>query len=119
MSDPGFAEFHSRIDKIEKARAKGYGFEAAGTLGRSFYTKNKRRFRFPYALLRQSLALLICATVIKAVFLHQLGTAAYDQRVDKLMAGEGVDRIGGWLMQADPVTKAVSYRLGWILRVTE
>ncbi len=119
MSDPGFAEFHSRIDKIEKARAKGFGFEASGTLGRSFYTRKNRRFRFPYAVLRQSLAVLICATVIKAVFLYQLGTAAYDQRVDKLMAGEGVDRIGGWLMQADPVTRAVSHKLGWVLRVTE
>lgn len=118
MSDPGFAEFYSRIDKIEKARAKGYGFEAEGTLGRSFYQRRDRRFRFRIPLLRQTLALLICATFVKAMFLQQLGSESYQARVDKLMAAEGIDRLGGWLMQADPVTRALAYRISWLLRVT-
>ena len=39
MADPNLTEFYSRVRRIEKARAKGFGFEAAGTLGRSFYHK--------------------------------------------------------------------------------
>lgn len=120
MSDPGFSEFYSRIDKIEKARAKGFGFEAAGTLGRSFYTRRGRRFHFRIPLLRQMLALLICGTVIKALFLQHLGIQPYQTRVDKLMAAEsGIDRLGGWLMQADPVTMALAQRIGWLLRISQ
>ena len=32
--DPNLNDFYSRVSRIEKSHAKGYGFEAAGTLGR-------------------------------------------------------------------------------------
>ncbi len=118
MSDPSIAEFNSRIARIEKARSKGFGFEADGTLGRSFYTKvNRRRLnRLRVPLVRPVLALLICGTLLKAIFLHHLGAQAYDDRVARLLEGQGFDRIGGWLMQADPVTLAVSAKITELVR---
>jgi hypothetical protein len=32
--DPNLNDFYSRVSRIEKSHAKGYGFEAAGTVGR-------------------------------------------------------------------------------------
>ncbi|WP_435259866.1 hypothetical protein ACSBLW_08940 [Thioclava sp. FR2] len=119
MSDPSIDEFYSRIAKIEKAREKGFGFEAKGTLGRSFYTRKSRRFRLRMPLMRPAFALLVTATVVKAVFLQQLGSEAYHDRVAKLQAGAGIDRLGGVLMSADPVTTALANNLGKLLRVTD
>lgn len=116
MSDPSLTEFYSRIDKIEKARAKGYGFEAEGTLGRSHYQQGGRRLRLRLPFVRPVIALFICVTIVKALFLNQLGDAAYGERVSKLMAGEGIDRIGGFVMQADPVTRAVAHQAALLLR---
>ena len=112
MSDPSIAEFNTRIARIQQARSKGYGFEAEGTLGRSFYTQGERRNRKSnLPVLRPIVVALILGTAMKALFLHHLGADNYEARVAGLMAGEGIDRIGGWLMQADPVTEAAAYQL--------
>ena len=114
MSDPSIAEFNNRIARIQKARAKGHGFEAEGALGRSFYTRNDPRFhrKWRVPVLRPLVFALLFGTVLKALFLHQLGGPAYDARVAGLMAGQGIDRIGGWLMQADPVTTGIARQIG-------
>ena len=113
MSDPSLTEFNTRIARIQKARAKGHGFEAEGALGRSFYTRSdpryRRKLRIP--VLRPLFLGIVFGTVVKALLLYQLGTTDYDTRVAGLMAGQGVDRIGGWLMQADPVTSALARQI--------
>lgn len=113
MSDPSIADFNTRIARIRTARAKGHGFEAEGTLGRSFYTRSdprfRRRLRIP--VLRPLVFALVFGTVLKALFLHHLGAPAYDARVAGLTAGSGIDRIGGWLMQADPVTSSLARQI--------
>ncbi|MFN3721641.1 MAG: hypothetical protein ACK4VZ_01240 [Paracoccaceae bacterium] len=119
MSDPSITDFNSRIARIENDRAKGHGFEAEGAIGRSFYTRSdpryRRRFRLP--VFRPLVFSLVFGTVMKAVLLHQLGTAAYDARVAGLLAGDRIDRIGGWLMQADPATTALARQIGNFARV--
>lgn len=113
MSDPSIAEFNTRLARIEKARSKGHGFEAEGALGRSFYTKSdpryRKRLRIP--VLRPLIVAFMLGTFVKAVMVHQLGPDAYDVRVAGLLAGQGIDRVGGWLMQADPVTEVLAQQL--------
>ena len=105
MSDPKLAEFHGRVARIKLARAKGYGFEAAGTLGRFHYTRPKAKRR---SLLVPMVFLILCAFLLKGAIYHSVGAQSYNDRVSSLMAGKGIDYIGGWLMQADPVTKFAS-----------
>ncbi len=38
--DPNLNDFYSRVSRIEKSHAKGYGFEAAGSLGRKGSTRS-------------------------------------------------------------------------------
>lgn len=106
MSDPCIVEFNARIARIKKARAKGYGFEAAGTLGLSSLNRYRYRTTRQVSVLRPVMIVLFCGTLLKALFLQNLGAVAYDARVAGLMQGEGFDRIGGWIMKADPVTLA-------------
>lgn len=108
MTDPNLGEFYTRIARIEKARAKGYGFEADGTLGRSYYSRHGRR-RIP--VLGPLLMIGLCFAGMKGVMHYKIGDTLYDQRVELLLQGEGLERLGGYLMQADPVTLFISRQL--------
>lgn len=104
-ADPNLKEFESRVSRVEKARAKGYGFEAPGTLGRSAYTRPKKR---NLSVVKPLLVLVMMSVGLKAAIHYKIGGDVYQARVDGLLQGEGFDRLGGWLMQADPATLAVS-----------
>ncbi len=110
MYDTNLVDFYARVAKFEKSQAQGYGHEAPGTLGRSVtygLRKTRRRIR------TMPLVLVVLAAVgLKATILHSVGVAAYETRVAALEAGQGFDRLGGWLMQVDPVTAFVAEKIG-------
>lgn len=108
MYDENLVDFYDRVARFEKAHAKGFGHEAAGTLGRSAYARPARRKR---SVVAPMLFACLCAVGLKAAILHSVGPAQYQTRVERLNAGEGFDRLGGWLMQVDPVTARVA---GWL-----
>lgn len=108
MADPNLVDFYSRVARFERARADGYGFDAAGTLGRSHFMRQTRRRR---GILGPLLLVAVCGFGLKGAILHSVGSDSYTQRVERLQAGEGFDRMGGWLMQADPVTLFVADRV--------
>ncbi len=108
-ADPNLNEFYGRVARIEKAHAKGYGFEASGTLGRSSTWK---RDRSVWRLVKPLIVVLAMGLGLKGMIHHYVGAELYQQRVDALMAGEGFDRVGGTLMQADMATLAISAMLG-------
>ena len=112
MTDPNLTDFYGRVARIQKARAKGYGFEAAGTLGRSFYYRPQARRR---SILGPVLFLIISAFLLKGVIYYGVGSQTYHDRVVSLMAGQGIERAGGWLMQADPVTMFVADKVAQIV----
>ncbi len=112
MTDPNLSDFYGRVTRIERARSKGLGFEATGTLGRSHYTKVKARRR---SFVGPLLFLVICVFLLKGTMYNQIGASLYNERVSALRAGEGVERVGGWLMQADPVTVIVSHKIADLL----
>lgn len=108
MADPNLVDFYSNVARFEKMRAKGYGFDAAGTLGRSYFnptTRKRRAYLLP-------LVVVLCAGFgLKGMIYQSVGAKAYAQRVQALQVGEGFDRLGGWLMQADPVTVFVAGKI--------
>ncbi|NEY90987.1 hypothetical protein [Tabrizicola oligotrophica] len=110
MYDTNLVDFYSRVASFEKAQAEGYGHEAPGTLGRSItYGRRKARRRvrvMPFVFVA------LAAIGLKGAILHSVGSAVYDARVAALSAGEGFDRLGGWLMQVDPVTAYVADKIG-------
>jgi hypothetical protein len=105
MADENMADFYDRVRRFERMRRKGYGFEAEGTLGRSFYDRKTVRRRG--WLVPTVLALLVVFTMKAGLYLS-VGADSYTQRVERLQAAEGFDAVGGWLMQVDPVTLWIS-----------
>jgi|GEM_PF-2282304 len=52
---------------------------------------------------------------LKGVILHDLGAQSYEDRVARLQSGKEFDKLGAWLMQADPVTEWVAAQIEAIL----
>ena len=106
MSDQNMVDFYKRAARLERDRANGLGFEASGTLGRSYYRRPAAR---RHSLLWPSLFLLVVAFILKGAIFYATGAETYASRVADLQAAPGVvEQIGGWLMQADPVTLNVA-----------
>lgn len=113
-SDPNLAEFYLRVARIQQDHARGLGFEAEGTLGRSHSRPPVRRRT---SLIKPLLIVLTCGIGLKAAIHSRVGAMDYDKRVALLMQGEGVERLGGHLMQADPVTRLLSEQLRVLIPV--
>ena len=112
MTDPNMTDFNGRVARIQTARANGFGFEALGALGRSFYYRPKSRRR---AIVLPILFLLVCGFLLKGLIYHSVGAQSYDDRVAALQAGTGVEPLGGWLMQPEPVTLFLSDQITRVL----
>lgn len=111
-SDPNLAEFYQRIARIQRDHARGLGFEAEGTLGRShFHRPPKRRT----SLLKPLFIVICCGIGLKAAIHSRVGAQQYDERVALLSHGEGVERLGAYLMTADPATVLLSEQLSFLL----
>lgn len=109
MHDPNLVDFYNRVGRLQKAHAAGYGFEAVGTLGRSHYSRRtrKRRKNFVLPLLFVGMAVF----GLKGTIHYHVGAETYETRVSSMGSGEGFDRLGAVLMQADPVTVWLSGKM--------
>ncbi|MHC0053353.1 hypothetical protein [Actibacterium sp. D379-3] len=112
MTDPGYQEFQGRLRRIERIHRRGGGFEASGTLGRSFYRGKPQRV----SLMRPLVLLLVSGLLLKAVLLMQIGEGDYRDRIARLQDGTRVEMIGAYVMQPDQVTVWLADVLGELLR---
>ena len=114
MSDPNLTEFYGRVARFERARANGYGFDAEGTLGRSYFLKKAKPRR---SWLGVGMMVALCAFGMKAVIFQSVGAAAYNSRVAALQA------VGAILVLAMLITPgATAYlltdRFGTMMRLS-
>ncbi len=108
MADSNLVDFYDRVGRISSAHKRGISFVATGTLGRGASArKSKSRKNFLAPLIFVVLA-LFC---LKGSIYYVAGGAAYENRVNAMLAGEGFDRLGGMIMQADPVTLFIAAKI--------
>ena len=112
MADPNLVDFYGRVARIETARKKGQGFEAPGTLGRSYYYRPAKK---RHSVILPVLFLAVALIGLKGMILHSVGADSYNDRVASLMSSEGFDRLGGWVMQADPMTLMAAQQIGVVV----
>ena len=112
MNDPNMSDFYGRVARIERARKKGHGFEASGALGRSYYGRPAAKRR---SILGPVVIFMLCIFLLKGTMYNQIGASLYDSRVSALRTGKGIERVGGWLMLADPITIMVGDTIGKLL----
>jgi hypothetical protein len=108
-ADPNLNDFYKRVARIEYTHARGHGFIAEGALSRASFAPRTKHRRTP--IVRPLLMIALLGFALKGVIHHQLGTEVYDARVAALLDGQGIDRLGGQLMKADPVTLMVSKQI--------
>ena len=105
MSDPNLDDFYTRVSRIERTHAMGYGFEAPGTLGRSYYRRLPVRRR---PVFRIGVFLFCFCFGMKGAIHYHMGSEAYDARVAKIEARGGFDAVQAFLMQSEPLTRVIS-----------
>ena len=101
MADPNLVDFYDRVSRFERARAHGWAHQTGGFPEPRRVRGSRRRRSFILPFLLVAFALF----AMKGAILYSAGAAAYQDRVARLQAGEGFDRLGAWMMQADPVTQ--------------
>lgn len=111
--DPNLNDFYSRVARIEKSHAKGYGFEAVGTVSKPVEVKRGWRVM---RLVKPLVFAVVAGLALKGTIHYYIGAQAYESRVSALATGTGVDQVGAWLMKADPVTLWVSGQLHGLLQ---
>lgn len=108
-ADPNLKEFYGRVKRIERMHRKGYGFEAAGTLGRSATYRRERSWG---RMFRTVFVVLAMGFAMKGIIHFHVGSETYDARVAELSTGTGFDPVAARLMSADPLTRVISAFLG-------
>lgn len=102
MYDPQYQQFRGRLARLDRMHRRGQGFEAPGTLGRSYYTRATSR-RIP---LWRSLGVMAMAVlVIKALILAQIGALDYNERLARASGDSWVQQTAVYIMQIDPITE--------------
>jgi len=104
MSDANYARFNKRLNDIE-ARHRKLSSGYVRLEERNGLLVPVERMRLRRGVPMRGIVLAIGAFLLfKAFLFAQLGGAVYMDRVAQLDAGTVVERMGGWVMQADPAT---------------
>lgn len=114
MSNSGLKTFEHRLARIDKIHQAGGAFEATGALGRSYFDSVRKKERRPLPL--RALALLFLgALLFKAAVFAQVGPQVYDARIAELAQGNTAEKVGAWVLKADPATQVLGGMLKSIL----
>ena len=105
VSQQQLKQFDKRLKRIDRIHRKGGGFEAAGTLGQSFYTRQARRGQ--RSVLRPALGIVAALIVVKAIAAASMPEGDYAARVAALAEGGLVERTGAFVMAPDPISRAL------------
>ncbi len=117
MSNADRTSFERRLSRLDQIHAAGGAFEARGALGRSFFDARRQKEGRPLPL-RAVAMVLAGALLFKGALLAQIGPETYDQRVSLLAQGNGLERVGAWVMRADAPTQWIAAQLGSLLGIT-
>ena len=103
--DLNLEAFKRRAARVEDSHARGFGFEALGTLGRQPVTARRLHWSRIVAPL---LFLVVVGVLMKGALIWRIGIERYDHRIEQLLQEPGFDRLGGLLMQSDPATRGLA-----------
>lgn len=107
-------EFSKRMKRINKRHSKlsqGY-IMSVNHDGLVIAQPKSRRMELPW---RPVLFVLLGVVLFKAVLLSRIGADAYEQRVAQLAAGTQFEKVGGYVLAADPATVWISDLVGRVM----
>lgn len=114
MVDRNLQSFYGRLGRIEQIHDAGGGFEAKGALGMSYYKSHRRPAR-RVGLLAPLVLVLMTVVAIKSAVYASIGPEAYATRIEGMREGSSVERVGAYVLQADPLTVMIAERVRTLL----
>lgn len=114
MSDANQRNFEVRMNKINrrhKRLSRGYVMSVNHD-GLVIAQPKARQSMIPW---RGILFVLVGALIVKGVMLAQVGTESYNDRVASLSAGNQIEKVGAYVMHADPVTQWIAAQVAPLL----
>ena len=115
MVDRNLQNFYGRLGRIDSIHQAGGGFEAEGTLGMSFYNARRRRQTRRVGILGPLAVVAMSVVALKSTVHATIGADLYEKRVVALGEGTAVEKAGAYVLQADPLTLAISGKIRDIL----
>lgn len=97
-------DFETRCRRVEKAHAKGRGFEAPGTIGRAYNRRSASKGRLRGLLHPTGIFILMVLGIKTAMAMH-LGTDHYESKLDKLRTASMFGQVSAYILQPDPVSR--------------
>ncbi|SMH52792.1 hypothetical protein [Maritimibacter sp. HL-12] len=115
MADANFARFNKRVREIEgrhKRLASGYVRleERDGLLVPVERVRPRRSLP-----LRGITLSLVAFLLFKGFLLAYLGPVTYGNRIAILEAGNAAEKVGSWIMAADPITLWIASQIGLLI----
>lgn len=108
----GFADRLKAVQRKHVRLAQGYDCKV-GRDGLIVFRPKRRKASFPIRGLVLAVLAFVC---FKGLVMAQIGPALYQSRVDTLGEGAVFERIGAFVMQADPVTVYIAETLAQVFR---
>jgi hypothetical protein len=114
--DEQHRQFGSRVKRIDRRHRKlADGFATNMTHdGLIIPVPRRRRLRVPFAGIAM---LAVGLIVVKGMAYSLLGSSVYEARIASLAEGAQIERVGAWVMQADPLTVWVSDRVSALVHM--
>lgn len=110
MGDANQNDFEVRMNKINrrhKRLSRGYVMSVNHD-GLIIAQPKARQSWIPW---RGILFVLVGTILVKAVMLAQVGTESYDARVTTLSAGNQLEKVGAYVLTADPATRWIAAQI--------
>lgn len=104
MTTVKYKEFENRIKRVEKAHAKGRGFEAPGTYGRA-HNRRRAEHGILRGLLHPTGIFILMVLGIKTAMAMHLGTDHYESKLDHLRSASMFGQVSAYILQPDPVSR--------------
>lgn len=114
MSDANQRDFEVRMNKINrrhKRLSRGYVMSVNHD-GLVIAQPKPRQGFIPW---RGILFVLVGMLAVKSIMLAQVGTDNYQARVDSLAAGNQFEKVGAYVLHADPVTQWIAEQIAPIM----
>ena len=108
-------EFRSRLSRLErKYKGMSAGYDAKlRSDGLIVITPRKAKRRVAVVPIA---VFLLGFVVFKGFLMMSLGASSYDERVARLQEGTGVEQVGAFVMQSDPLSTLVAEQMGTVLQ---
>lgn len=101
------ATLNKRLDRVVRKHDRMRTNGVVHRVGRDGLIRSRPRFSRPQFPIKGLFLIVALLVLFKALLFAQIGAGNYAAKVDELRDGSGVERVGAFIMQEEPMTVAI------------